>query len=257
MFPDRIAPHAIAKLTESASAYGMSPVTDGTAAATRAIMKEWGISRAVFCAVATNEHQTHSVNNFAVSFLGDDLFTPFASVLPCAESALDEVKRVHALGVKGIKIHPEYQNFEVADERAFPFYEYCERAGLIVIVHAGFDPAYPERRLAPPKSIRIVKDTFPRLKLVAAHGGGQQMWEESISELSKSGVYVDTSCVSRCEPSLYKKLLFAFPAERILFATDCPWSTAPNERAALAAQSLPRDVLERIYWENAKELLGL
>lgn len=257
VFPDKIAATAISKLSESAASYGMKPCTDGTQAATRRRMEEWGVSRAVICSVATNERQTKNVNDFAASFLTDDLFVPFASVLPLAESALSETDRIAGLGFHGIKIHPEYQNFEVADERAFPFYEKCERLGLIVIAHAGFDPAYPDRRMAPPRSIRIVAETFPKLLFVAAHGGGQLMWEESVRELSKTGVYVDFSCMSHCETALYKRVVSAFPEERMLFGTDCPWSSAPAELSALDKLGLPAWLVENIRYKNAERLLSL
>ena len=63
----------------------------------------------------------------------------FGSVHPSHPDALKELERIHALGIKGIKFHPDYQYFFVDEERMFPIYEKCGKLGLIVVFHAGWD----------------------------------------------------------------------------------------------------------------------
>lgn len=63
-FPDSIAGKAISKLSAAA---GSEPVADGTVSGLINAGKAAGISLSVVCSIATNPHQEHKVNCFAVS----------------------------------------------------------------------------------------------------------------------------------------------------------------------------------------------
>ncbi|MDR3216939.1 MAG: amidohydrolase family protein [Clostridiaceae bacterium] len=264
-FPDKIAGKALSALVVNAlpqalaENLNMTPATDGTATDTLRRMDDWGVTKAVTLSIATNERQTANVNNFAAEFLKDERIIPFASVFPGAENAQAALESIKAAGFKGIKLHPEYQGFDVADEqKAFPIYEFLEKNGLILSLHAGHDIGFPSSYLSPPEGIRRVADTFSRLKIVAAHLGGWRSWEEVLKYLVGADVYLDTSCTAGfIDEDTAGKIITRHGAEKILFGTDCPWSSAPATVALLEKLKLPRSDMELIYHKNAERLLKL
>src|SRR5439155_5009848 len=61
----------------------------------------------------------------------------FGSVDPHREDALDEMRRAHALGLKGLKFHPTMQRFDPSDERFAPLWASAEELGLVCLFHTG------------------------------------------------------------------------------------------------------------------------
>ena len=138
----------------------VEPLTDGTAAGLLAHMDSRGVEKAVVLGIATNPRQQKNVNDFAASICSDRLIA-FGSVHPDAPDALEELHRIHALGLRGVKFHPEYQDFFVDEKRMLPIYELCDRLGLVVLFHAGVDIGYPNPVHCPPKRLAQVLSAFP------------------------------------------------------------------------------------------------
>ena len=167
-FPDALAERAVKKLSETAK---IPSYTDGTVTDTLRKMKQWKVDKGVFLNIATKPSQQRTINDRCLS-MNDPLIIPFGSVHIDSEDRLEELERVKKLGMKGIKLHPDYQGFFFDDPRAYPVYERCADLGLIVVIHAGSDPVSPGGIHADPQAIVRVLDRFPRLILVAAHFGG-------------------------------------------------------------------------------------
>ena len=119
-FPEKIAEKAIEKLSFASG--GLIPQTNGTVSGLKALMKKDGVDKSVALGIATNEKQQTAVNDFIKSQECEEII-PFGSVYPHAESALEELERIHSMGIKGIKLHPEYQQFFVDDEKMKPIYK--------------------------------------------------------------------------------------------------------------------------------------
>ena len=95
---------------------GLIPQTDGTLSGLRSVMARDNITKSVLLGIATNEKQQQAVNDFVKSCEGDNII-PFGSVYPHSRDALCELERIKAMGLRGIKFHPEYQQFFVDDEK--------------------------------------------------------------------------------------------------------------------------------------------
>ena len=108
-FPEKIAVRAIQKLAHDAG--GLTPQTDGTLGSLKAQMDRDGVDISVVHSIATNPKQQTNVNNFAMEIDRDPAFVAFGSVHPDAPDALSELERIKAAGLKGVKLHPEYQQF--------------------------------------------------------------------------------------------------------------------------------------------------
>ena len=118
-FPDAIAAGAVDKLAFASG--GLTPYTDGTVAGLKDRMQRDGVDRSVVLHIATNERQQKKVNDFAASINGGNIVS-FGAVFPTAPDALEELERIQSLGMKGVKLHPDYQGFSVDDEKMKPIY---------------------------------------------------------------------------------------------------------------------------------------
>ena len=102
VFPDAIAPRAIAKLADASG--GLLPYTDGTATGLVKRMKESGVDLSVVLSIATNAHQQKSVNDFAKALDEREGIVAFGSVYPDAPDACEELARIASMGLRGVII---------------------------------------------------------------------------------------------------------------------------------------------------------
>ncbi len=263
-FPDALAPRAVAQLTVNAAASGYVPMTDGTVNGLIASMDMADISRSVVCNIATNARQMSKVNDFAISCAKHPRLIPLGSLHPDADAAdMDtELDRLTASGIAGIKIHPDYVHTEI-DSFAFePILARCESRGMLVVTHAGFDPVEPTHMHCTPDRVLRVMSRHPALKLVVAHVGGFDCESEVLDKLVGTSVYLDTSLAAlrRAKNAAMGKLcgdiLRNHHPDRILFATDTPWSDPAAEIAFVRSLGLSDAVTDGIMRGNAERLIA-
>ena len=109
---------------------------------------------------------------------------------------LEEMRRIKELGLYGIKLHPDYQEFFIGDDAALPIYAEAEKLGLPIAFHTGRDPYSPSLVHCPPDVLAKIADLFPNLTIIAAHMGGMDMPEAAAQYLAgKSNVYFDKMCI--------------------------------------------------------------
>lgn len=258
-FPDKIAGPAIAKL---AAVCGQQPFTNGTLSHTLEKMGEWGVDRAVLLSIATKPSQQRTINDCAIALNREhgDRVSALGCIHYANSDVTEELERIAAAGIKGIKIHPDYQQCEIDDPRWEETFSACQRLGLFLLTHAGYDPVSPDHIYAPvEKSVKVL-ERYPNLKLVLAHFGGMYQWDQ-VEELlagKSRNLWLDTAMVGgRIPKEQYLRIIRRHGADRILLASDCPWSTAPQELCALKELGLSGEELEQICWKNAVGLLGL
>ncbi len=253
-FDDKIAAKAIANLSATS---GFVPCTDGTVSDLKRILNEDDIDRAVLLPIATKPKQQTVINDISAKLDSYDLIC-FGSVHPDAEDALDELERISSLGLKGIKLHPDYQNFVVEDERLFPIYKKCEELGLIVVFHAGFDPLSPDLIHCKPRESAMVAKKFPNLKFVFAHLGGMNLFEDVYKYLAGiENVWLDTAFLhGRIDNELLTAIIKKHSAKRVLLASDLPWQRTRDAIKQIEELDLSDDEKEWIFHRSAEYLLG-
>ena len=254
-FPEKIAQKAIGKLSFASG--GLKYYTDGTVSGLKDRMEKDGVSVSVVLSIATNASQQESVNNFAAEINKDDNIYAFGSVYPYAENAIEELERIKALGLKGVKLHPEYQGFLVDDERMKPIYKKISELGLITVFHAGQDFAYkPPFRCMPDNLINALK--WFDSPVVAAHWGGAGCGYEVLEKLCGLDVYFDTSFgYGQMPKDVASRILEKHSIDKMLFGTDTPWHTAKMEMRLLDSLELSDSDREKILFKNAKRLLKM
>ncbi len=254
-FPDKIAPSAIAKL-ETVSG-GLFSYTNGTLTDTQRAMKEYGIDVSVVLNIATNAHQQKSVNDFAAQINHQENIVSFGSVYPHSPDVLDELERIKALGLKGVKLHPDYQQFQVDDPKMKPIYEKISSLGLITLFHAGLDYGFPPPYKCMPKNMANALKWFST-PVIAAHWGGLNVSEEVLKHLCSLDIYFDTAFGYASMPRYYaEKILETHGTSKILFGTDLPWHTPDMELRQLDVLGLSKTEKDQICFQNAQKLLGI
>ncbi|MFW5775182.1 MAG: amidohydrolase family protein [Chitinivibrionales bacterium] len=254
VFPDELAPRAISTLKTNAPE--MHNFTDGTAAGLKESMRKNGIEKSIIMQIATRPSHVRTINQDACT-RSDDKLLFFGTLHPADTNFVQEIRFLKDVGVPGVKFHPEYQDFYVDSPQMFPFYEALEQAGLIVLFHAGKDPGPFTSDHALPEALRAVTRNFPRLKMVAAHMGGWQVWEDVEQRLAGENTFFDTSAINRHLPkAAFEQLVAKHGAERVLFGSDSPWYDQGEALRWLDSTSLSARQKELIFWQNARNLLS-
>lgn len=255
-FPDFLAGRAIAQLNSRVT--HLSPSTDGTLSDTRKKLKEWGCCGGLLLSIATNPRQQKSVNDFAAESQKDGIYA-FGSIHPEAEDAIEELQRIKILGLKGVKLHPDYQDFFVDEKRMFPIYEEIERLDLPITFHAGYDPISPDLIHCRPEALAAVADKFPNMRIIAAHMGGTNLSDDVLKYLAgKTNIWFDTAIINNfLTIEKLEEMIEKLGADRILFGTDTPWSSAPKIISMIESIPLAREEQEKIFYKNAAELLRI
>jgi uncharacterized protein len=253
-FPDALAERAMRTLlaeTTVARAY-----LDGRIASLLASMDRAGIGRAVLCSIATKPEQFDKILAWSRQIASPRIL-PFPSVHPRDPLARERLGTVAAEGFRGIKLHPYYQEFDLAEEALFPLYERLVETGLILVCHTGFDIAFPRIRRCDPARIARVVERFPALKLVTTHLGAWSDWEEVEKHLLGRPVFMELSySLGEMAPERARDLLQRHPQEFLLFGTDSPWQDQSETLARLRALELEPGREAAILERNAARLLG-
>jgi predicted TIM-barrel fold metal-dependent hydrolase len=256
VFPDNLAERAMAALSAEVEDI-FSPVNNGTVSGLIHDMDNWNISRAVVLPVITKQSQTKSTNEW-VSGIASDRLISFGGVYPHTDDYKRDIDFVAGLGLKGIKFHAEYQNFIIDDDQMLKLYDYALGKGLIIIHHAGADPAFqPPFKSSPAQFAKIVK-AMKGGTIVAAHFGGHDQWDDVEKYLVGENIYLDTSMGFEYFPhDQFLRIVKNHGADKILFASDYPWSSAKTEIEHLKSLPLSDDEKNAIFGGNAARILGV
>lgn len=255
-FPEKIAEKAVAKLSYASG--GLINYTDGTTDGLKKSMEKEHVDVSVVLNIATNAHQMRSVNDFAAKINKEEGIVAFGSVYPFAPDAVFELERIKSLGLSGVKLHPEYQEFFVDDEKMKPIYKKISELGLITVFHAGEDYGYDAPYRCMPKNLKKALKWFSS-PVVAAHWGGLNASEDVIKYLAGTdGLFIDTSFgYGQLSRSKALRIVEKHGTDSLLFATDSPWHTPTLEMRLLDTLELSEDEKNKILFGNAKRLLNL
>ncbi len=261
IFPEKIADKTISLLAENGHT---KPYSDGKAKGLVSRLCEAGADIAVTLPVLTSPKQFDSVNAFARAINEEyERSTPrlisFAGIHPDCEDIEGKMSFIRECGFLGIKIHPDYQNTFIDDDKYAEILRCAKENDLIVVTHAGVDGAFRDREVkcTPERVLRLI-DRVPYSKLVLAHLGANEMADEVMQKLCGADVYFDTAYVLKyTSRDTFCELLSRHGKNKILFATDSPWSDIKDDVNIIRSFSLNKFTEQRILCDNACELLGL
>ena len=252
-FADKIAEKAAANLE---SYYNMPLVSKGHFSVLVERAKKANIDKLVIHSTATKASQVESANNYAASLIKEnpDFLIGFGTIHPDYEDYKNELIRIKELGLRGIKIHADFQGFNLDTKKMLPIYEQIVNLGLPILFHMG-DRVYDRTS---PKRLANVLRAFPEMTAIGAHLGGVFMWDESIEHLVGKNLYFDTSStLHEISPEKFMYIVRNHGADKILFGTDYPLSDYEIEFERFKALDLTEEEKENIFYKNAYRLLGL
>lgn len=218
--------------------------------------KRAGISRYVVHSVATTPRQVRPINEFIRGEV--EKHPEFIGFITLHQDLSDE-ELSHELdfalenGMKGVKLHPDFQRFDVDGDGAKRLYR-AARGRLPFLLHIG-DDRYDYSR--PERLVRVAKE-FPETTFIAAHFGGYRRWDDAVLYKGLSNVYFDTcSSLPFIDAARARELIDLLGADRFFFATDFPMWDSVGELARFDEIPLSDAEREAILGGNIKRLLGL
>ena len=253
IYPDKIAEKAS---VNTGSFYSIPMCLDGKISTLLEHGEKAGIDHFVVQSVATTPKQVSSINNFIANSVAesDGKFTGLGTLHPDSEDIKADVDEIISLGLKGVKLHPDIQQFKIDDYRMLKIYEHCE-GKLPILIHTGdhrYDYSNPNRMMP-------ILDIYKNLTVIGAHFGGWSIWEEATEKLSKyENFYVDcSSSLYAITPEKAKELIMAYGTKRVLFGTDYPMWEPETEIAKFMQIKLTKQQRDDILYNNAAKLFNI
>ncbi len=261
VFPDKIAKTVINNLSARS---GTIPSTDGSVSGLISHMIESGVDISITLPVVTNPSQFDSINRFAV-YINENFsnkqksLISFGGIHPACDNIKEKMKFLKDCGLKGIKIHPDYQETFIDDEGYIEILKTARELDMIVITHAGVDDGYPGVSVKCPPSLALkVIQKVNHDKFVLGHFGGHSQWKEVYDLLAGKNVYFDTAFTfHQIDKQLFLQILDKHGEDKVLFATDCPWRNQCEDILTLNSMRLSKQTLDKIFYKNALNLLNL
>ncbi len=254
-FPDTLAERAIASLVKGSGGV-FPPCSDGTVNGLVRNMERFGVDISVIQPVITKPSQTKALNEWAASVQSSRIIA-FGGIHPHTDDFKRDIDFVKSLGLRGLKFHCEYQDFEVDAPKMLEIYDYAFECGLMIIHHAGFDPAFKAPFRSSPKQFQSIARQMKGGTMIVAHLGGQSQWDDVERYLVGENVYIDTSMgFKHYSKEQFMRIAVGHGADKILFGSDSPWSRADEEITDIMSLSLTQDEKNAILGDNAKRLLG-
>ncbi|MCL1823444.1 MAG: amidohydrolase family protein [Oscillospiraceae bacterium] len=260
IYPEKIAERASQSIADF---YNMPVKYDGTVQKLIEICERNQITNCVICSVATIPERVNVINEFIAESANASkrskdstvTFTGLCALHPeMTEAEIDaELMRAKSAGLKGIKLHPDFQEFRIDDKNAYKIYERAE-GKFPILFHTG-DKRYNYSN--PNRLAKILRD-FPKLTAIGAHFGGWSEWGDADCLTGFENLYVDTSSsLYELKPEAAKKLIRMFGENRVLFGSDYPMWNAEDEIKLIENLKLSERVKELIFHKNAERVYKL
>lgn len=254
IYPEKIAAKAVAGTDRfyDTKSYHLGTIDDLLLRA-----KSANIDHCIVQSVATTPAQVKSINGFIAESVRSrpDFFTGLGTLHPDSTDIKGDLEHLMELGLKGVKLHPDIQQFKIDDWRCLKIYELCEKHNLPVLMHTGdnrYDYSNPNRLLP-------VLKIYKNLTVIGAHFGGWSIWEKASEQYAGiPNFYVDcSSSMAYLEPETTKKIIRCYGADRVLFGTDYPMWNVKAELRKFFELGLDEEENKSILSLNAKKLFRL
>lgn len=176
---------------------------------------------------------------------GDRRLIGFCRLNPRAGGrAVAELRRAGRAGLRGVKLHPRSERFSAA--QAEDLIAEIERERFPIILHTSH-----EIHCRPSEWERIFK-RHRRIPFVLAHAGKDAFEEAVAAARGNRHVWIETSTVSYRRTG---QILAALGPSQVVFGSDLPYShpAVEQQKFELLLKASDR---KKVYWENARKILG-
>lgn len=237
--------------------YSLNMSLDGTTSGLIADGRKVGVAHYLVHSVATKPSQVRSINEFISGEVKahPGMFTGFGTLHPDSTDLEGDFRHLLEQGLKGVKLHPDFQRFALDGEQAFAIGRVVSKSPVQLLIHCG-DYRY---NYSNPQQLKAFLMKFPNLTVIGAHFAGWSVWKQAAEVLAgMPNLYVD------CSSSLYRitsrqaaDLVHAYGADRVLWGTDYPMWESEKEMEMFRNIGLTPDEEELILCRNAAKLLNI
>lgn len=218
--------------------------------------KEDGVDGFLVCSVATKAEQVASINQFLSKTCAEHSnCIAFGALFPTSDTVEQDLETIQKDHMHGIKLHPDFQNFDIDDPAIYPVYDMIQSTGLPILMHMGD----PRTTRSHPRRLANVLKEFPHLRVIAAHLGGYERWDAALEYLQPSDrLRFDTSSSSAfLPPEKFMEHFRRFGTDHYFFGVDFPMWSHKNEIHFIMNLNLSSLKKKAIFSENFKNWLGL
>lgn len=213
------------------------------------------MTKCIVCSSATTPHQVQRINDFIKGQCDEHTeFVGLGTLHPYMEDAESEIVRIIELGLHGIKLHPDFQKFDIDDERAIPMYRLVSKYKLPILFHSG-DAVSPCSRV---EKLSKVAKMFPELRCIAAHFGGYLNWSSVPKDLKLDNMYFDTSStLFSLDYDTARDMIRDIGVEKFMFGTDFPLWDPAEEMDRYYSMYLSEEENSKILYENFEKFYNV
>ena len=200
----------------------------------------------------------------------------FGTVDLTRDDVKDQVREMSELGLRGIKMHPNAQEFDILCPAAMQAYGAAQDLGLFITFHSGVH----HYRIAHYNVLKFdeVAYQFPGLRFSLEHVGGFAFFHEAVGVISnnipfpavpgrKGAVFGGLTSVFTANynrlwympPDRMRELVAQVGAEQLIFGLDFPYNLEENTLAGLRAidgLDLSAEQKTAILGGNLREAIG-
>lgn len=251
IYPEKIAERAVQNVSDFYDIHRCPQ--GGTVADLLGGCEHTPINRFIVHSVATKPDQVQSINNFiAEECTKHPELIGFMTLHQDFEDPEAEIERARALGLVGIKLHPDTQRVDMDDPRLMHIYEIAE-GKLPIIMHCGdyrYDYSHPRR-------MKRILHTFPDLVVDAAHFGGWSVFDLGLEYLVDEDCFVDvSSAMAFIGAKRTAEICREYGVERVMFGSDYPLWNPAAEYEFFTNCGFTDDELELMLSQNALRFIG-
>lgn len=254
IYPKKIASHAVMGIK---TFYNLNMSLNGTVDDLIRDGKKVGVTHYLVHSVATTPKQVRSINEFISEEVNahSDLFTGFGTLHPDSDDIEGDFEHLLELGLKGVKLHPDFQKFALNDESGFKLGEVIDNAKVPLMLHCG-DYRY---NYSNPEQLKPFLKKFPDILVIGAHFAGWSLWEKATKELAGTpNLVVDlSSSLYKLSSETAKRLIYSYGVDKVLWGSDYPMWESESEMKLFDKIGLDSEEEKMILYENAARILDI
>ncbi|MBD3254241.1 MAG: amidohydrolase family protein [Candidatus Lokiarchaeota archaeon] len=221
----------------------------------KSVIVSFNITTAYGICIATND----DVANLEAQY--PDRLIGFGCVDVPAPEAMDQLDyAINSLGLKGIKLVPPVQKFDISDKKYDPLWKKMEDSNIILWTHGGHQVSTrgSVAKFGHPLLVDELAMRHPDLITIIGHMGTPWFWDTYSVVLRHSNVYVDVSAHSELYNYFPWDAYTKYNIEhKVIFGSDyplCHWN-----QIIPAVEDLPisNSFRKKIFKRNAEKVLQI
>lgn len=250
--------------------------SEGTVKRLRELLNECEIENAVAFAPFTSQVSSMKVdpNRWLADEIQDmENIIGFGTIDPHRSDVSKQAEEIAKLGLRGVKLHPAFQKFNILDKNLLEFYAAAEELGLFVCFHSGIH--WHRIKDYHPLLFDELAYKFPQLRFSMEHVGGLSFFDDAVAVLVNNkpsskkygNVYAGiTSVLNKTKNRQWylgkervELLIDLVGSSQLIFGLDFPYNQVDEVKEAInviKSLEISKEDRDLILGGNMERLLG-